>query len=372
MTKSAILSVKSQSFTVALFSLSIFLQAQSDVLKIGILLPQNREEGTNIILGAETAVNEFNKRYNLRASLIIKQHLNQWGQEADEAVEMLFSDGALGIIAPPDGVATHLAFQVAGRTRKPMISLCSDTSITGATIPWCLRITPSSFDEIKTVFNYLNTKLTLRNSKWLLIAQSGRTEREVENDAKKAAALFGVNVEETIGFDFKKEISKEEIKKKIGSALKVKPDGIFICLQPDYAAEIVREIRSLNSQVLIVGSGRLFSEKFILLAGNYSNDIIVPTVKFGFVPENSDYTVDFLKLDTAQRDYISIMSRDAAAVLLEHFRKCDPDRPHLNFPGDVNLIGWTGELKFDKTGDRILKNLIVWKIHNRKFILTTD
>lgn len=337
------------------------------VLKIGILLPQNPNESTNILIGAKSAADEFSKKYNVRTEIVSRQHLNQWGQEADEAVEMLFNDGALGIIAPSDGIATHLAFQVAGRTRRPMVSLCSDKSITGATIPWCVRIVPSNLDEVETVFKYLKNKITLENSKWALVALPGRTGREIENDIRKAAEKFNANIAITLTPDFKKDNLKEQIL----PILRLKPDGVLIWLPPELAANVVIEIKKNGFEGIITGTGRLFSEKFLSMAKNYANNIIVPTIRFnpGFSKNDSDIVLS--QLDREKRDYISIMAYDSSLLLFEHFNKCNPEKPHQNFPVDKNLIGWTGELKFDKNGDRILE-MILWRIVDGKFVLIKD
>ena len=62
---------------------------------------------------------------------------------------MVLDDGAQALIAPPNGAATHLALQVAGRTAVPVISLCADSSVSRTGVPWMVRIAPTTIEEAR-------------------------------------------------------------------------------------------------------------------------------------------------------------------------------------------------------------------------------
>ncbi|MCX7871658.1 MAG: ABC transporter substrate-binding protein [Verrucomicrobiae bacterium] len=345
---------------VILFKLSVF-PAEKKVIKIGILLPGDSLESSNIIAGANAAIEEFNKREGFELQTLTKAHSNQWGQEADEAVEMLFKDGACGLIAPSSGTVSHLLFQVAGRTRMPSVSLCSDLSVTGATIPWCLRIAPTTVEEIDAVVKILRLK-GCSISNCVLFAPTGRAGREIEADVERAAKLNSLSVKRVVQIDPAKNMDTNAVRK----ALQSRIDCALIWLPHSSAIQVMEELNNTKFHGTIVVSSRLLSNDFVRQSAKLSNMVCVATVLLEDIYGNqSEVMLD--NMSPAKQSYISILAHDAVLLLAEHLSTCDELHPHIGFPPRNGVHGWTGDMIFSKNGDRITK-LLVWKVEEGKLV----
>ena len=90
--------------------------ADSTNLVIGLLVPPEEPEAASLRDGVTLGVERANQSPGPRVSLVIRGRAGQWGADGVEAARMVTDDGALGLIAPPDGAASHLVLQVSGRT----------------------------------------------------------------------------------------------------------------------------------------------------------------------------------------------------------------------------------------------------------------
>ena len=80
-------------------------------------------------------------------TLVARGRAGQWGSDGVEAAGLVTEDGVQGLIAPPDGSASHLVLQVSGRTAVPVISLCADSSVNQTGVPWMARIVPRTVER---------------------------------------------------------------------------------------------------------------------------------------------------------------------------------------------------------------------------------
>src|SRR6185369_2546556 len=111
----------------ASISLSGAQDDASNSLKIGLLLPPEEPQGSSVREGALFAKEQASKSVMEPVEVLIRGRVGQWGDDAAEAARMVIDDGAAGLIAPPDGAASHLVLQVSGRTAVPVVSLCADS-----------------------------------------------------------------------------------------------------------------------------------------------------------------------------------------------------------------------------------------------------
>lgn len=66
-----------------------------------------------------------------------------WGKASNELVDLLYRDGAIGIISTGRD-ASHLAEQMAIKAFVPLIAISSDKSLTAVNIPWIFRLPPET------------------------------------------------------------------------------------------------------------------------------------------------------------------------------------------------------------------------------------
>jgi len=104
---------------------------------------------------------------------------------------MVLDEEVAGLIAPPGGAPSHLVLQVAGRTAVPVVSLCSDSSVTGAGIPWMIRIVPAAIDEARALFTGVVGESPGRGLRWAALVPTERAGREAASDLAKAAGAAG-------------------------------------------------------------------------------------------------------------------------------------------------------------------------------------
>ena len=121
--------------------------AESHVYKIGVLLPPEEPQALSVREGILLAEAQVNKTGGTNARVIIRGRTGQWGADGVEAARMVTDDGVDGLIAPPDGAASHLTLQVSGRTAVPVMCLCPDSSVGRTGVPWMLRVVPRTEDE---------------------------------------------------------------------------------------------------------------------------------------------------------------------------------------------------------------------------------
>ena len=113
-----------------------------DSLAIGLLLPPDAVEAASLRQGASLGVEMANRSSGPKVRLVLRGRPGQWGTEGGEAAALALDEGVAGIVTPSAGTAAHEILQVSGRTRVPVISLCPDSSVTAAGVPWVVRILP--------------------------------------------------------------------------------------------------------------------------------------------------------------------------------------------------------------------------------------
>ena len=160
-------------------------------LVIGLLVPPEEPGAASLRDGATLGVELANQSAGPQVRLIIRGRTGQWGADGVEAARMATDDGALGLIAPPDGAATHLVLQVSGRTAVPVITLSADSTVSQTGVPWMARIVPRTVEEAKTLFAGTHA------SHWVAVIPDGRAGREAARDLNEAATNSGCSIEKT-------------------------------------------------------------------------------------------------------------------------------------------------------------------------------
>ena len=240
-------------------------------LVIGLLVPPEEPAAASFRDGATLGLEQANQSSGPRVRLVIRGRTGQWGADGVEAARMVTDDGALGLIAPPDGAATHLVLQVSGRTAVPVISLSADSSVTQTGVPWMVRIVPRTIEEAKTLFTGIHA------SHWAAVIPDGRAGREAARDLNEAATNSGCFIEKMM-----------EVNPSFTNALKLAkkilanhPDAILLWLDPATAGTLAKALRTAGFAGPLAGPGRLRSADFAATAGNAMEGFTVPGPDFG-------------------------------------------------------------------------------------------
>ena len=281
---------------------------------------------------------------------------------------MVTDDGAEGLIAPPDGAASHLTLQVSGRTAVPVITLCADSSVGRTGVPWTLRIGPQTTDEAKALFTDIPNRVANRANRWLAIVPDGRPGREISRDLRQAARDCRVQFQSALQFD----AALTNLAFIRREALNRGADVVLLWLDPASAGRMAGQLRTAGYRGVLAGPGRLQCEDFIKTAGAALEGFITPAIT-----RSSEETARWQTFQASYRkhwghepDAMAGLSYDAAMLL--SYLLSQPQYqapPHRLAPG-FSWPGVTGDLRFDHEGNRIVK-LELRQAHDRRFVLFT-
>jgi ABC-type branched-subunit amino acid transport system substrate-binding protein len=326
--------------------------AQSAPLRIGVLLPPEEEQSASIREGALLAQDQASKTYQTNIQIIIRGRAGQWGADADEAARMVTDDGVAGLVAPPNGAASHLVLQVSGRTAVPVVTLCGDSLLTRTGVPWMLRVAPRTGEEAQALFLGISNSASHKPQRWAAIVPEGRAGREIAHDLRQAASDSHCEFAGIVEVP-RSCISYEKTRTE---TLNCHPEGILIWLAPIPAGRLVSEFRNAGFTGALAGPGWLESASFISSAQEALEGFVIPR---SAKSEASDTLCSSFEAAYRGRwghapDAMAAISYDAVMVLVHLIQSTSQALNH-RFPPDFSEPGVTGELRFDAEGNRKLK-----------------
>ena len=315
-------------------------------LVIGLLLPQNEPLSLSLRQGVELGVEEYQASNGCAAKLIVRGAVGHWGTDGVEAARLVTDDGAQGLIAPPNGAASHLALQIAGRTAVPVISLCGDSSVTQTGVPWTVRVAPRTLEEATAIFSRCRST----TQRWVACVPEERRGREIVSDLNQAARTAEVLLTHTIEVKWPMANLAEFCNRLLTNG----PDGILIWLDPLPAASIVRGLKSAGFNGQLGGAGWLRCLEFETAAGPATQDFMIasPARPKSPDPRLAQFVTSFRARFGREPDAMSQTSYDAAQVLLEILNRARERPAHEFFPIAFCFSGVTGVLSFDELGNR--------------------
>jgi branched-chain amino acid transport system substrate-binding protein len=333
-----------------LLLVSLATAADPAVVRVGLLLPPEEAEAASVRQGVELAVDQANQSEAPPVELFTRGRMGQWGDDGVEAARMVLDDRVQGLLAPPDGAATHLTLQVAGRTATPVVSLCSDSSVTAAGIPWSVRMVPSTTDEAFALFTGLRSLQGARS--WLAFVPEGRAGREVVDDLLAAAHSSGTELVRTI------TVAKTttDFSTFYPSLPPEWPDGMLLWLDPEPAGHLIKYLRTIGFRGVVAGPGRLESGTFQDAAGSALEGLILPKIIVDCAMDRAVAAFQEAYRDRHGRspDAIAAMAYDAAGMLIHLLREAGDNPSHGLFPLEQAASGVTGPMKFDPDGNRVV------------------
>lgn len=321
----------------------------SKPIAIGILLPTDTSEAESIKQGALLAAAQVNQAGRLQIRPVFRGRPGQWGTEGDEAGALALDDEVSSMITPSDGTAAHQVLQVAGRTRIPVVSLCPDSSITGAGVPWAVRISARSDEEAQALFAGL--KDPTRFLRWAALVPPDRAGREASRDLKSAAAAAGCQLQDPIVLSRDSQAFAAQIAPLLASP----PDAILLWTTPAIAGRLARELRKAGFPGILTGPGRLCSPAFVDAAGKAADGVVVPSLVApqGLQREWRAFREEYERQNLAAPDLAALLAHDAVLLLAHHFAEKPALKP-LAFPPRQPLAAASGQLQFDGEGNRLV------------------
>ena len=322
---------------------------ESAKVVIGLLLPPEEAEAASLRAGVLLAVEHANLASTSSVSLVVRGRTGQWGADAVEAARMVLDDGAQGLIAPPNGAATHLALQVAGRTAVPVISLCADSSVSQTGVPWMVRIAPTTIEEAR----FLLSGLIHDHSdppQWVALVPDGRAGREVSLDLNRAASA----VQRKLKRVYEVSSTLTNFESVTAQVLKEQPKGVLVWLDPVPAGRLTRSLREAGFAGKLAGPSRCNSPAFLAASAQASEGFLVPAIVLDKPGEARllSFQIAFRQRYGIEADLTAAEGYDAARLLVHLLGKYDSQSLPRAFPLDFSLPGASGDLSFDAEGNR--------------------
>jgi ABC-type branched-subunit amino acid transport system substrate-binding protein len=314
-------------------------------LVVGLLLPPDEPEAVGIRQGTLAAAEEANEGPGPRVRVAVRGKLGAWGSDASEAALLVMDDGAGALIAPPSGSASHLVLQVSGRTAVPVVSLCSDTSVTRASIPWMVRVAPSTLDEARALFEGAVA------SRWLVFVPAGRAGREASRDlsAAAAAAAGKRSIEKSVETDG--SVTGADLRDLVSS---LRPEAVLVWLDPVPAGRLARSLRKAGFAGLLAGPTRLASPAFAAEAGSSAEGFLVPVVATEGDEVRAAFESRYRRLFGIAPGPAAALAHDAAKLLFGALKRDGAEGARRAFPPAEHIRGATGLLAFDRNGNRLV------------------
>jgi branched-chain amino acid transport system substrate-binding protein len=316
---------------------------------IGLLLPPEEAEGASLRRGVMLAVDHVNREPARKVRVVVRGRIGQWGADAVEAARMVLDDGAEGLIAPPNGAATHLALQVAGRTAVPVISLCADSSVSRTGVPWMVRIPPTTVEEARSLMAGLNAQAR-GPQRWAALVPDGRAGREISRDLREAAAAAHCKLDGT--HEVSSNLTRFEAV--VAQLVKARPDAALVWLDPVLAGRLARSLRDAGFAGTLAGPSRCNSPAFFASCSQASEGFVVPAIVLHEADEARllSFQTDFRQRYGVEADLTAAEGYDAAVLLAHILRNNDPQSIPRSFPLAFSLPGASGDLSFDAEGNR--------------------
>ncbi len=316
---------------------------------LGLVAPSSEADATSILRGVQLAVAEANDAGRPTVGLEVRSENGQWGTAGNDAVFLVSEQHVDAIISPSDGAASHLILQVSGRTRVPVASLCSDSSVTDAGVPWNVRVVPRTDQEVEALF--AAARRPDRSAlHWWAVVPTGRPGRAVRRDIGRAARATATQLDQILDAGGPTTGLASQVHLIVAAA----PAGVLIWLPPSQAGALVALLRSAGYLGLLAGPSPLDSPDFIVAAGAAAAGVQVTGYRAdtNLGERAGAFEGQFRRSYGVRPDFSAAAAHDAARVLIEALRRAEKGAGDRQFPLALPTDGVTGILHFDQSGNR--------------------
>lgn len=358
------MSFGSRRFLVCLLLAPLACAADVRPVTIGLVAPPAEADATSLLRGVQLAVDEANETGGAHVGLEVRGENGQWGTVGNDAVVLVCERHVDGIVAPSDGASAHLILQVAGRTRVPVATVCPDSSVTDAGVPWAVCVVPRTDLAVAALFAATQPADGPR-LQWWAIVPTGRAGRPVRRDLETAARSTGTALDRIIDADER----RMDIDSLVQSIVAGTPDGVLLWLPPAQAGSVVAALRAADYRGHLAGPGPLDSTAFTDAAGTAATGVLVVAFQTDTDARGRSeaFAQRYRQRFDAEPDSSAKAAHDAARVLIETLRRTAAGEGYREFPLAAATTGVTGLIHFDNAGNRSTA-LQVLTFHEGRFV----
>ena len=265
--------------------------------------------------------------------------------------KLLHKDHVLAIIGPSCTPTTLAIVNFVERAQVPLISCAAGVNITSPVKPWVFKTAQSDLLAVAAVYKHLQARgikkigiITVSNS----FGESGK------NQLLAQAADFGLEVVQAESFGAKDTDTTAQLTK-IKSAA---PDAIICWGTNPGPAVVAKNVKQLKIDIPLYQSHGVGSPKFIELAGDAAEGIILPAGKIlvtGLLSSDDaqkkileDYQTDYQAKYNGNVSGFGGYAFDAVNLLVQALKGSEGDKNKIrqNLESTKNHVGATGEFNF--------------------------
>jgi len=315
---------------------------------LGLVAPPSEPAAASLVRGARLAVADAGGPGSAPVALEVRGGEGQWGTVGNDAVVLVCTRHVDALIAPSDGAASHLILQVAGRTRVPVATLCADSSVTEAGVPWAVRVVARNDQEAEALFAAARPAGGPA-PRWFAVIPADRPGRVVRRDLEAAARRSATPLARIL-----EDGPKPDAAARARAIAAEAPDGVLLWLAPARAGAVAAALRAAGYRGYLAGPGPLDSPAFVAAAGAAADGVLVADYRAGADGRVAAerFAAEYRRRFGVEPDASAAAAYDAARVLIETLRRAGKDAAYQLFPPGQPVAGVTGEIGFDASGNR--------------------
>lgn len=265
--------------------------------------------------------------------------------------KLINKDRVVAIIGPSTTPTTLAVVPFAERAGVPMISCAAGIKITQPVKPWVFKTAQSDVLAVDTLYRYLQKQaikkvgiLTVSNA----YGESGKTQL-LQQAPEKGIAVVSAESFGAKDTDMTAQLTK---------ITKSGPDAIICWGTNPGPAVVARNVKQLNISIPLYQSHGVASPKFIELAGQAAENIILPTGKIlvaDLLPDGDpqknlllDYITTFKKTYDQPESGFGGYAYDAVRLIAKALEGTDGDKKKIrdNLENIKGFVGISGTFNF--------------------------
>lgn len=328
-------------------------------IKAGLLIPD--EKCLAAKHGAELAVRQANKKGGSAGyffELIVRPTSGPWGTSSKKSVSLVSDDEVLVMMGSLDSRNAHLAEQVAAKTKVVYLSAwATDMSLSNAYVPWYFRCVPNDKQQATALIEEIWFNREFKKVAVIGTDQSD-SELAVRTFLKEAKIKnvdppeqFIIRLSENNPFDIVQDIGSKEF------------EAIILIGDNAFASQIIPSLNQNKIDATLFGTLSIIDNQ----QANTTNwslleNLIVVSSDFWFTENGIAFQKEFQKEFGYKPGPAAAYAYDGMNVIIETVIAAKPtlndvieDRDKIidAFSNMNYKDGVTGDIKFDKNGNRL-------------------
>ncbi|MHC4548722.1 MAG: ABC transporter substrate-binding protein [Planctomycetota bacterium] len=322
-----------------------------------------------MLKGARMAVEEINAAGGYQGKpvdLITRDDKAVMGNTANETVKLIFEDKVLAFLGSMSSDTTHVALRVALKGEvAELTSISTDPTITQIVVPWIFRCLADDWSQSRALAKYIFQERKF--TRVALLERNNRYGRMGSAEIKRVAKRMGHPITLAVRYGRSTTTFNEHIRK----IKEYQADAVVIWGLYAKGSQIVKEMHEAGLAIPIFGADGLVSQKFIDLAGEAAQGVVVtyPYDAYRDDPLTRDFNRRFQEEHGYEPDSFAAHGYDAMYLMWEAVKKGGLNRTRIRdaLAQTRDFHGVTGMISFDHRGND-MRGVEFAVVHEGKFL----